>query len=29
MDALRTKGYSIEAISGDEGRVSGIVIEVR
>lgn len=29
MDALRTKGYSVEAISDDEGRVSGIVIDPR
>jgi gamma-glutamyltranspeptidase len=29
MDVLRTKGYSVESISDDEGRVSGIVIDPR
>ena len=27
MDALRAKGYTVESISDDEGRVSGIVID--
>jgi gamma-glutamyltranspeptidase/glutathione hydrolase len=29
MDALRVKGYTVDSISDDEGRVSGIVIDPR
>jgi gamma-glutamyltranspeptidase len=29
MDGLRAKGYKVEAIPDDEGRVSGIIIDPR